>query len=429
MLMRHFRQAGRMARSEKLYSLLYISGVALSVAAVMVLSIIIFSRLAPIYPEYNRSRTVYLTTVSMFNKGYGMTLQGALPYPYAAEWTKDFPGMEHVSIWESGTDPVSLPGKDIIGKVLTIAADPAYFNIYSFDFLAGAPFTQADFEGANKKVVISDRLASALFGSPEGALGQEVELDFSPFTVCGVVRGASPSTQMTHYEAFYPASLEEAITSQGSLAFMVVMLMKEGFSVEDLRAEFERRVKLTELNDDKWEFKLFNQPRTHYEYTFEPTIGTESEESSSHYMGYYIIVAMVLLIVPALNLSGLIVGRMDRRSTEMGIRKGFGASRSNLLWQIFSENFIMTLAGSLLGLLIAWVAVYINSDWIFSILDSWVTVSPGSISGTVEPGSFFSPWVFLITLAATLLLNILSSVVPAWFALRRPIVESINDIR
>ena len=243
------------------------------------------------------------------------------------------------------------------------------------------------------------------------------------------MKGASPSTQMTHYEAFYPASLNEDMTSPVSLAFMAVMLMKEGTSVEDLRAELERRVKLTELNDDKWEFKLFNQPRTHYEYTFEPTIGSESEESSSRYVGYYIIVALVLLIVPALNLSGLIVGRMDRRSTEMGIRKSFGASRSSLLWQIFSENFIMTLAGSLLGLLIAWVAVYINSDWIFSILDSWVTAAPGAISGTVNPGSFFSPWVFLITLAATLLLNILSSVVPAWFALRRPIVESINDIR
>ena len=429
MLIRHFRQAGQLARSEKLYSLLYISGVALSVAAVMVLSIIIFSRLAPAYPEYNRARTVYFNTISMRHKEYNMTLQGSLPYSYAAEWTKDLPGVEHVTIYRSGTDPVSLPGKDIIGKVLTLAADPAYFSIYSFDFLAGAPFSQADFEGANKKAVITDRLASALFGSPEGALGQEIELDFSPFTVCGVVRGASPSTQMTHYEAFYPASLNEDMTSPVSLAFMAVMLMKEGTSVEDLRAELERRVKLTELNDDKWEFKLFNQPRTHYEYTFEPTIGSESEESSSRYVGYYIIVALVLLIVPALNLSGLIVGRMDRRSTEMGIRKSFGASRSSLLWQIFSENFIMTLGGSLLGLLIAWVAVYINSDWIFSILDSWVTAAPGAISGTVDPGSFFSPWVFLITLAATLLLNILSSVVPAWFALRRPIVESINDIR
>ena len=41
-------------------------------------------------------------------------------------------------------------------------------------------------------------------------------------------------------------------------------------------------------------------------------------------------------------------------------------------------------------------------------------------------GALLNPWVFLIALAVCFVLNLLSAMIPAWRAARRPIVESLN---
>jgi len=39
----------------------------------------------------------------------------------------------------------------------------------------------------------------------------------------------------------------------------------------------------------------------------------------------------------------------------------------------------------------------------------------------------FSPWVFLIALVLCLVLNLMAALVPAWWSLRRPIVQSLKE--
>ena len=57
--MRHFRQALAMMREEKLFSGIYILGTALAILFTMVMAVVYYIKLAPIYPERNRARTVY----------------------------------------------------------------------------------------------------------------------------------------------------------------------------------------------------------------------------------------------------------------------------------------------------------------------------------------------------------------------------------
>ena len=62
---------------------------------------------------------------------------------------------------------------------------------------------------------------------------------------------------------------------------------------------------------------------------------------------------LLLLLVPALNLSGMIASRMEWRLPEMGVRKAFGATRGRLFAQIIWENLLLTVLGGVLGLLIS----------------------------------------------------------------------------
>ncbi len=56
--MRYFRQALALMREEKLFSGIYIAGTALAIAFTMVMAVVYYIKLAPIYPEPNRARTV-----------------------------------------------------------------------------------------------------------------------------------------------------------------------------------------------------------------------------------------------------------------------------------------------------------------------------------------------------------------------------------
>mgnify|MGYP006970641967 FL=1 len=51
-----------------------------------------------------------------------------------------------------------------------------------------------------------------------------------------------------------------------------------------------------------------------------------------------IILGLILLIVPAINVSGLISSQMSRRMAELAVRKAYGASRSTLMVQLLREN-------------------------------------------------------------------------------------------
>ena len=84
---------------------------------------------------------------------------------------------------------------------------------------------------------------------------------------------------------------------------------------------------------------------------------------------------MVLLFVPAFNLSGMISARMERQLPDLGIRKAFGASRRRLLVQIIWENLLLTGLGTLLGLVIAWIVLALSGYEIFSLFEVFPEVS------------------------------------------------------
>ena len=76
----------------------------------------------------------------------------------------------------------------------------------------------------------------------------------------------------------------------------------------------------------------------------------------------YIVVITILLLVPAINLSGITLSRMRRRMQEIGVRRAFGATRGELLRQVLAENLVVTLMGGVLGLILSYIAVLCMRD-------------------------------------------------------------------
>jgi putative ABC transport system permease protein len=137
---------------------------------------------------------------------------------------------------------------------------------------------------------------------------------------------------------------------------------------------------------------------------------------------------LLFLLLPAINLSGLVSNRMEARRAEMGIRKAFGAKRRGLLNEVIHENLVFTLLGGAVGWVLSWLflCAVCNSE-IFRII--FTSRDGRDYVPTFDFQMFFTPTLFLVAFLCCAVLNLMAALIPSWHSLRKPIVESLNQKR
>lgn len=433
----YLTQAFTLLKQNRLFSMLYIVGTGLAIAMTVIVAVVYYVKLAPIYPEENRKNTLYLTHVSFKSEQESRTYQSALSYRALQEWIYPLKNVVAVSARLSNAMDYYIQPADRSGdfRPALKLVDPAFFRIYALQFLEGHPFTEADLASGIHTAVISDDLARRLFGTTEGVVGRSFSMDYVNYHVCGVVRGASFLTRQSYAQVYAPYSIEsnykDPVVSSFPYCglFNVTFLVKDNAQAKALRAEIKdltRRVNAQYKG--QWQMELWEQPTSHALSVFKE-YPADTSFSSWKVAGRMILWVLVLLVVPSLNLNGLIASRMESRLPEMGVRKSFGASRSALLSQVMWENFFLTLVGGVLGLLVAWIMLYVGREWIFMLFDYWPMDIPEGANLYVSSEMLFAPVVFLIAFLLCLVLNLLSALWPAWMSLRKPIVYSLYEKR
>lgn len=111
-------------------------------------------------------------------------------------------------------------------------------------------------------------------------------------------------------------------------------------------------------------------------------------------------VAFVLLICCA-NVAGLLLARASGRAKELAIRSAIGARRAHLVRQVLVESSIIAGAGTIVGILLAWIAVR-NASLI---------APEGSIGNLAIP---IDHTVLLFSIGSGLASALLFGLAPAW---------------
>lgn len=176
-----FRQVFAMIRENKLFSAVYIVGTAVAIAFTMVMVIAYYVKIAPVYPETNRMRTMYLgTAVYVDTVHFGSSGSGFSP-DALNEWGYHLKNAEVVSGSVGNMGMIRTEGDIHDYLVKQIYTDVNFFKVYPFRFKEGRPFTQEEFDGAAHVAVISDEQARKTYGSDKGIV---VERCFSMQTPC-----------------------------------------------------------------------------------------------------------------------------------------------------------------------------------------------------------------------------------------------------
>ena len=344
MLKTYPKQALALFRQNRLFSTLYIAGTGLAIAMTVIVAVVYYVKLAPVYPEVNRGNTYYLSGTSFERNKDGHFQSWSYAYSYRAlqEWFYPLKNAREVSASTFGAVKYIQPS-DRSGDfaVQIVETDPAYFRIYAFRFFEGQPFTQADLESGIRKAVITDKLARRLFGEEKGVIGRQFLLDYEAYQVCGVVRGASYLTNRSYADLYVPYSTVEGYRDASYPEvpycgpFQVTVWVENGKQGEALCDEVHEIVRKQNLlhEADGLKMNIEGDPVSHLRASLMMSVGGGGGDWWRA-VRYLLFILLALLLVPALNLSGLIASRMESRLPEMGIRNAFGGGRSKLLSQV-----------------------------------------------------------------------------------------------
>lgn len=429
----YFKQAWQLIKQNKLYSSIYIAGTALGISMVMVLAILQYVKTANIYPEMNRDRMMYVKsieitpvdTIRFKYKNYGTPSYKAARLIFMPLKTP-----EKVSVMMSGSDFASLPHDDNLITIKSRFVDTNYWDIFDFHFLSGKPFSDADFQSGIKTAVISESLSRSIFGNKD-AVGQYLDYGFEPYRVVGVVKDVSYVMAESYAQMWAPYTCvrnynfesDERGGMIGSIG-KVYMLASSASDFDAIRNEVNENVRRCNAQATDWKISLLEQPDVH---SVEINrVWSNVTPDINKIRKQNILLVFLLLLVPAINLSGMNSSRMERRLGEMGVRKAFGASRDKLVKQVMTENLLLTGLGGLAGLILSYSIILISSNWIIDMGKSYSDTLPEGISVDFSLTMLINAQVFIIVLLVCFVMNILSALIPVYISLRKQITDSLH---
>ena len=424
MKINYLKPAWGSVRQQPVISAVSMIGSALAIFLIMVVVMIEEVKTASFAPESNRDRWLVQKFGSITNDSWPAdnSSNGPLAYQTIKQVFYRMELPEAVTAY--GSSPYvalfGLPGQAPFGaEVLDV--DAGFWKVMDFTFTDGKPFSQEDFEAGLPVAILSESTAHRLFGTTE-VTGRKFQLNYVPYTVAGVVRDVSNLATTAYAEAWVPYTSTNTIDwvwcdYMGSLS--ATILPRDKADIPAIREEYERL--FAELGDEAkakgWKFILRERP-----YTQEVTMHTTWANTGPDISGVHrkqFITYLILLLVPAVNLSSMTQSRLFRRISEIGVKRAFGSTRMGIVGSIIAENFIVTLAGGLLGLIFCFIFGYFFSNMIFTSTDI--------LRDMDVPLQLLLDWkLYGTALLFCFILNLLSSGIPAWRASRVDPVRALS---
>jgi len=327
----------------------------------------------------------------------------AVPYEVFGDWCEMSSSLADCGAYF--TTSMTLTGGDIPERVRGAMATSGVFNALAVPPVLGRAFVSSDDEvGAQAVAVLSHGLWVRRFGADPAVLGQSLTLNGISYEVIGVMppHFGFPDEGVDAWVTFEDERRTSPVRRSGYL--QVLARLKPGYSLEAAQLDVDQvAMRIGEVHPEEVEHGIGLFPRK----------TLEVAEVRSGLVLLFGAVGLVLLIACA-NIANLLLVRATERRRELGIRMALGAERGRLVVQFLSESFLLSLAGGATGCLIAVLG-----------LTPFKSAFPGGLPRadliTVDYG------MLLIAAVLSVITGLLIGILPAYRAIRTPIVNVLGD--
>jgi putative ABC transport system permease protein len=410
MLKNYFRIAWRNVARHKAYTAINISGLAVGIAASLLLFTVIKYELSydTFQPSYSR---IYHIASRQVGED-GITYGEGVPYPTFDALNVAFPQVKTGAMFANynsqvtvlnANDPNAYSDKKFLEETGVFFADPSFFSVFHYNWLSG----NAEVLKEPNTVVLTKKMATKYFGNWQSAMGGLLKLDnAATVKVAGILEDLPANTDfplavVASYETMkaYPDTYGYT-TDYGNVtsSFQTFMLLPPNVSPESINKQLigfsnEHYNKNSKLVD-----KVYNFLQPLSDIHFDTRMGTFGDHITTPTTLWTLaLIGVFIIIMACINFINLSTAQAVKRSKEVGIRKVLGSNRKQLFWQVIGETFIIVATSVALAIVIATICLpYIKH-----------------IASIQEPLNLFNAPTSVFIVAIILIVTILAGTYPS----------------
>lgn len=391
-----FKIAGRNLTRKPVYSIITFTGFTIGIAASLLIYLWVYNELSfeKFHPGYERIYRV----LTLSKQGNDIVKSAMCYRPVPKTMKTDYPQIEYATCisYSSEDSPLQTESGNKKIEARMCRADDDFFKVFEgFKFIEGTP------EHALEKpdnVILTEKTAHKIFGN-EPALGRILISDkYSKevFTVGGVIR----IPEQSHIDFGYMLSDKNSMNSMYSDNWgdkgwirVYIKLRKEAVIDEQFLSAITNHIgRYSKISD-----KLMFQPLTDIHLNSDYEDFLDKNVGSARYVWIFTGLALLIVLMAAVNYATLSVARASERSVEIGIRKMTGGNRISIFRQFMSESVFQTFAATILAIIVVWF-----------ILPLFNALSSKDLVLNITAGLIFN--LFLLTFLVGVLAGIYPSV-------------------
>jgi putative ABC transport system permease protein len=356
MLRNYLKIAIRNLLGQKIYSVINVLGLAISIAACLLIVIYVKHETSydSFFPDKER---IYKISLERIYPNHS-TLYGSIPHSYADAMLRDFPEVENVHQMQGAGPDIIIKYKlsDKETKIFEednfLLADSAFFFFFDVGLVKGDKNTAM---AHPKQVIISETTAKRYFGDEE-ALGKVISGDFEEMKVTGVFKDL-PENSHLKFDAVCSFSGAEFRKEENYISFdsWTYVKLKPGTDAQQLESKFPEMVnryasgQIERELGQSWAdyqkagngYRYFLQPLTSIHLDPRNIEFTVTAGGNLKYIYALSFIAILILIIACINFMNLATARSSGRAREVGLRKVMGSVRNQLVLQFLVEAILL----------------------------------------------------------------------------------------
>ena len=361
MLLSYLKIAWKVLQRRKFFTFISLFGISFTLMILLVVYAMVDYTVGPQMPEKRLDRLLF--TSEMVIQGHDTENMSSPSYSFLEHYIRPMRTPEKISISTGQGSTVAYVGNQKL-KLDQKYTDAEFWQVLDFDFLEGRPYNGAEVRAAAHVAVLNESSARNYFGTARGIIGRTIVTDEIRYRVVGVVRDVPATRRFTYAEVWMPITTSTVnIHDPEYMGWcQAILLAHTAAEVPAMQREFAQAVARAPLPTAT--YKWCQEMRLYAGSLLATTVRHERREDGpsdgvARLGGLLAGLTLLFLLLPALNLVNINVSRIFDRSSEIGVRKAFGATSGTLIGQFLVENIFLTLLGGALGLGLAAGALHL----------------------------------------------------------------------